>query len=203
VLVPIALVAAGQWRGLAAAIASAAALVLVSAALFGVDAWIWWIRETLESYASADPKWVVYGRIWGDSVYACALLLGVPARLASLIQTGAILVSAAAVWTAFRSQRPADLKLAVLLAATLLAAPHSGAYDVVLLVVAAGLWLAADREPQPLWRWILTLTFWLCAYPPMISAPTRLLPLAVAGLVAVILVRGHRAPRLDAQPQPA
>src|SRR5262249_6352334 len=114
-LVPVALLAAGQWRVFFAAVASAGALALASAAIFGIESWVWWIRETLESYASADPKWVEFGRIWGNSVYACAVLLGVPAKLASLLQSGAILGAAAAVFAAFRSRLAPDLKLAVLL----------------------------------------------------------------------------------------
>jgi hypothetical protein len=196
VLVPIALVAAGRWRSLAAAIASAAVLAVVSAAVFGVDAWIWWIRETAESFTSADPKWVEYGRIWGDSVYACAVLLGAPARLASAVQMGAILASAGAVLAAFRSSLAPDLKLSLLLTATILAAPHSATYDVVLLVVATGLWLTADTRPQSLWRWALALAFWLDAYPPALSAPARFTPLLLAGFVGLLLYEAFRGVRL-------
>jgi hypothetical protein len=202
-LVPVALAAAGQWRALAAAIGSAGALALGSAAIFGIEAWIWWVRETLESYASADPKWVEFGRIWGDSVYACAVLLGAPAKLASLIQTGAIVAGAAATFAAFRSRLSPDLKLAVLLAATLLAAPHSGSYDMVLLTVAAGLWLAAEDGPQPLWRWILGFAVWLSIFPPALAPPERLLPLMTVGLIGLLLRRAYFPDRLDAAPQPA
>jgi len=206
-LVPVALAAAGQWRALAAAIGSAGALVLASAAIFGIEAWVWWGRETLESYSSVDPKWVQFGRIWGDSVYACALLLGVPAKLASLIQTGAIAAGAAAVFAAFRGRLSDDLRLAVLLAATLLAAPHSGSYDMVLMVIALGLWLTAEGEPQPqprsLWRWMLGLAVWLSAYPPAISPSARLLPLLTTGFIVLLLRRAYLPARLDAAPQPA
>lgn len=199
-LVPVALVAAGRWRSLAAAVASASVLAAVSAAIFGIDSWVWWVRETAESYASADPKWVEFGRIWGNSVYACAVLLGAPARLASLIQTGAILVSAAAIFATFRSRLAPDLKLAVLLVAAILAAPHSAAYDIVLLVVAAGLWLAADAGPPPLWRWILALAFWLSALfsPPALSIPGRFTPLLLAGFIGLVLYGAWRGVGLDA-----
>ncbi|MFK5047865.1 hypothetical protein ACI4CD_29585, partial [Klebsiella pneumoniae] len=81
---------------------------------------------------------------WGHSVWACAVLLGVPERLASVLQLGAILSSAAATFVAFRSSLGTDSKLIVLLAATVLAAPHSGPYDATLLAVAVVLWLAAS-----------------------------------------------------------
>jgi hypothetical protein len=199
ILVPVALAAAGQWRSLAAAIASAAVLAAVSAAAFGLESWIWWIRETLESYSSADPKWVSLGRIWGNSVYACAALLGAPAKLASLIQTGAILASAAAIVATFRARLAPDVKLAVLLVAAILAAPHSAAYDVVLLVVAAGLWLASAAGPPPMWRWILALAFWLSALfsPPVLLVPGRFTPLLLAAFIFLVLY-GQGGVRLGA-----
>ncbi|THD57910.1 glycosyltransferase family 87 protein [Phenylobacterium sp.] len=202
-LVPVALAAAGQWRALAAAVGSGGALALASAAIFGIDAWVWWVRETLESFSGADPKWVQFGRIWGHSVYACAVLLGAPAKLASLVQTGAIAAGAAAVFAAFRSRLSGDLKLAALLAATLLAAPHSGSYDMVLMVIATGLWLTADGEPRPLWRWILALAVWQAAWPPVISPPARLLPLLMAAFILLILRRAYLPARLDAAALPA
>ena len=200
-LVPVALAAAGRWRTLAAAIASAAVLAAVSAAVFGPESWAWWIRQTVESYASADPKWVEFGRIWGNSVYACAVLLGVPAKAASLLQTAAILAAAAAVFAAFRSRMAADLKLALLLVATILGAPHSASYDVVLLVVAAGLWLAAGPGPPSLLRWIVALAFWLSAMfsPPALSVPGRFTPLLLAGFIGIVLYRNWRG--LDAEPR--
>lgn len=186
VLVPVALLAAGSWRGLGAAIASAGALALASAAIFGLDAWVLWIRETLESLSSADPKWVTLGRIWGDSVYACAALVGLPAKAASALQFAAIAAAAAAVFLAFRSSRPTDQKLAVLLAATLVAAPHSGVYDMVLALIAVGLWLAPLERPA-LWRWIVALAFWLFAYPPILFPPGRALPLLLCGFIGFVL----------------
>ncbi|THD68288.1 MAG: DUF2029 domain-containing protein [Phenylobacterium sp.] len=200
ILVPVALAAAGQWRSLAAAILSAGVLAAISAAIFGLESWVWWIRETLQSYSSADPKWVSLGRIWGNSVYTCAVLLGIPAKLASLIQTGAILASAAAVVATFRTRLAPDLKLAVLLVAAILAAPHSAAYDVVLLVVAAGLWLASEPTPPAMWRWILALAFWLSALfsPPVLMPTGRFIPLLLVGFIGLVLYSARAGMRLDA-----
>lgn len=200
-LVPVALAAAGRWRSLAAAIASAAILVALSALAFGVDSWIWWVRQIVESYSSADPKWVEFGRIWGNSVYASAVLLGLSAHAASLVQDIAILASAAAVFATFRTRLAPDLKLALLLVATILAAPHSASYDVVLLVVAAGLWLSASPERPTLLRWIVALAFWLSALfsPPALSPPGRFTPLLLAGFLATLLYRHWRG--LDAKLQ--
>ena len=108
-------------------------LAAASALIFGLEIWIWWLPRLIENLVSADPKWVEYGRIWGHSVWACAKLLGAGDALASALQLGAVLAAALITAVAFRVKRAPDLRLAILLAATILAAPHSGSYDALLL----------------------------------------------------------------------
>ena len=190
-LVPIALIAAAQWRALAAAAASAALLAAASALIFGLDIWIWWLPRLIENLVSADPKWVEYGRIWGHSVWACSKLLGAGDALASVLQLGAVLAAALITWLAFRAKRAPDLRLAILLAATILAAPHSGSYDALLSAIAAALWLA-DRAapPRPL-EWLVAVAIW--AVPllsPAIYVPAgRLAPLALILMIGLIAWR--------------
>ena len=104
ILVPIALLAAGQWRALLASGLSALALVIVSGLVFGLDLWLRWFPVIFENLVSPNEKWIEYGRMWGHSVYTCASLLGAPPRLASLIQLLAALGAAASVVIAFRSR---------------------------------------------------------------------------------------------------
>ncbi len=192
-LVPFALVALDQWRSLIAAAASALMLALLSALIFGIDLWIWWVPQAIANLTSPDPKWVEYGRIWGNSVWTCSVLLGLPPRLASLLQLVALAGSAIATFVAFRSSLATDKKLAVLLAAAVLAAPHWGPYDAVLLVTGVGLLLAsAATAPNhaPNWlHWLLGLGIWLV---PLISPPAyvvagRFTPLLSVALIAMLL----------------
>jgi hypothetical protein len=188
-LVPVALLALGQWRGMLAAACSALALAAVSAVVFGIDIWLWWVPAAVDNLVSPDPKWIAYGRIWGHSVYACAILLGMPERFASVLQLIAIAGSAVATFIAFRSPLRTDLRLAILLAATVLAAPHSGPYDAVLLVVAVGLWLAAHADAPRFRDWILGLAVWMV---PLLSPPVyvpigRFSPLLTVALIGLIL----------------
>ena len=155
VLVPIALVAAGQWRAFVASGLSALAMMIASGLVFGWDLWLRWLPLILENLNSPNPKWIEYGRMWGHSVYTCAVLLGAPQRLASWIQLLATLGAAISVVIAFRSRLGMPEKIAVFLAATVLAAPHSGAYDGTLLVIAAAFWLMARASSLPLWCWTL------------------------------------------------
>ena len=170
-MAPLALIAGGSWRAFVGAAVSATVLALASALAFGVEPWIWWWHQTLSSIASPDPKWIEFGRIWGNSVYACAMLLGADNKMASLLQAIAVVVCAGAVIAAFRSRMHSDLKLAVLLVATILAAPHSGAYDALLLVIAGLLWIA--RTAGETWRWMIVLALWIV---PIISPPAVIPP---------------------------
>src|SRR5207253_2644562 len=73
----------------------------------------------------AYKDWVENGRRNGLSVFACVIVLGPPHWVASLAQGLAIAVATAIVYAAYRRPAPGMLQLAVLLAATMLAAPHA------------------------------------------------------------------------------
>lgn len=195
ILVPVALVAAGQWRAVLASGASALALVIASGMMFGWELWLRWFPLIIENFVSPGEKWIIYGRMWGHSVYACSVLLGVPAQLASWLQLLAMLVSAIAVVIAFRSRLGMREKTAVFLAATVLAAPHSGPYDGTLLVMAAAFWLMSLPSPPPLWCWTVAFMVWLLPMlsPPVLVAAGRMAPLVPLLLIALLLRSGPSA----------
>jgi hypothetical protein len=137
-MVPVALVAARQGRALAAAAGSALLFASVSVALLGVAPWQQWI-ELLTAPNPVFEQWQVLARLNGQSVFANAMLLGASVQRANLAQAAALLIAAACVWWCYRRRIADDLALAVLLAATMLAAPHVIPYDGVLLGIAATL----------------------------------------------------------------
>jgi len=188
-LVPFALVACGQWRSLAAMIFSAVVLAGASAAILGIAPWLAWIHQTTVNLGGTDSSWVAAGRMWGNSVYTCAVLLGASQALASYLQLAAITAGTAAVISAFRAPglHP-DIRLAVLLVATIVAAPHSGAYDAVFIVIAGLLWIS--RHAQESWRWLLVVGFWMIPLvsPPLVAVPGRFVPLL---LVAFLVLAWH------------
>ncbi|MBR0797794.1 DUF2029 domain-containing protein [Bradyrhizobium jicamae] len=192
VLVPLALIAAGQWRALWAAGLSALALAVASGLVFGWELWLRWFPLMVENLVNPDAKWIEFGRMWGNSVYTCAVLLGAPQRLASLIQLLATLFAAAAVGLAFRTRLSIREKTAVFLAATVLAAPHSGPYDAMLLVVAAACWLMAEGRSLPAWCWSFVFLIWLvpAISPPVLFAASRLAPALTVALIVLVLRRG-------------
>lgn len=135
VLIPLALVADGRWRSIAAAAMTAAALVAVSTLLFGTGIWHAFADSTaftrevvLEQGGTGWPKIQSIfsaARMWGA---------GVPlAYAAQAVLAGGIAVSLAWLW---RSQAAFALKAAALAVGSLLATPYVLDYDLVVLAIA-------------------------------------------------------------------
>jgi alpha-1,2-mannosyltransferase len=144
-MVPVALVAGRYWRTAIVAALTAAALALASAALFGPNLWQSWI-ELLTGGSGLFHDWSIEARLKGTSVYACAALLGASPAIANVAQGVAIILAAASVYYAFSRATHDEVRLATLLAAVFLAAPHSANYDAILLCVAAMLPLSVVSD---------------------------------------------------------
>ena len=140
-MVPIALVAARQWRAFGSALTAMALLAAASVLVLGLALWQEWFALLLRPNLQHE-HWLKVGRLNGQSAYADAILLGLPVGAARLTQAAAVLLSAALVWWTFRTSRIRyNLKVAILLTATILAAPHVSNYDAVMVTVAASLFL--------------------------------------------------------------
>jgi alpha-1,2-mannosyltransferase len=137
-MVPVALIAAAQWRVCLSAAATGIAAFLVSLLMFGPELWFGWLAM-MTDHSDFFDQWSTVGRLNGMSVYACAVVAGASPAVARLAQVSAVLIAALSVLRAFHRDMPADMRLAVLLTATFLAAPHVANYDAVLLAVAATL----------------------------------------------------------------
>lgn len=153
-LLPVALVAAGKWRALAAAAASSISLSVLAAIVFGPGIYRdWWAAVPL--YGS----WMVEGsRLlpWNSFISPYGLLrsFGVPAAIAL---TGHAIGAAGAAFITFRAWRENwDSKTAVLAAATVLISPYLFVYDAVLLIVPL-CWLAPRSPMKALLLWALLL----------------------------------------------
>jgi alpha-1,2-mannosyltransferase len=145
-MVPVALVAARNWRALAATGATALALALASLLAFGIAPWQTFAHDVLAPGAQFRAEWRQWSVLFGDDVFASAVLLGAPDGVAKAAQGVAALVAAGAVFWAWRGALGRELRLAVLLAASCLAAPHLQGYDMVLLAAAAALFLIAALD---------------------------------------------------------
>jgi len=184
-LVPVALLAGHHRRAAAAALITAATLVIASAAVFGVEPWLAWFR--LITGGGGFVGWSNEARLVGMSVYADAAFLGASPAIANSAQAMAILLSAAAVHRAF-SSTPGDApRLAVLLTASFLAAPHAANYDAILLSAAA-VTATSDRDFNRGAIPLLTV-LWLCPLfnPPGVCPIGLATPLLVLTVIGVLL----------------
>ena len=190
VLAPVALLALGAWIPLATAAATVAALLLLSLIVPGTALWAGW----LHLFLSGDPAfhtWVNEGRINGQSVFSCLALLGVPGWAANAGQLAAMAFAATCVWLAFRRGIGEPRRLAILLCATILAAPHVGSYDGLLLGIAALLVLLQGLTQRlPAGDIALAAALWLstAVNPPHLFALTVPPLFYVSVLTPVVIV---------------
>lgn len=137
VLVPLALLAAREWRAMLAMVAVVAALCLASAGVFGLDFWLAFLEAARDA---ATPRFadIMYNRIYSNltSLMGAARMIGLSAGVAGLIQLAGAALSAVAVWLAFRRPGDPEARIAVLATATFLVSPYTLNYDLLLLMPA-------------------------------------------------------------------
>lgn len=195
-LVPVALLAAGNRRALAGMALGAAALGLASLAVFGWTFWARWLGLMLLPNPHLHA-WLAAGRDHGVSLFASAAVLGAGNTLANVIQCAGTVAAAATAFVLMRRPLPATLRLAGLLIATVLAAPHAENYDMVMLGIASGLIFCHGlahgfRRGDVVFAFLLWVS--PLANPPAVLITGLLTPpLLIWGLLRLLL----RAPSLD------
>lgn len=196
-MVPVALVAARQWRALLNTIAAATALGFSSVAVFGMKPWCIWGRLMINPPTEFYQNWLKWGRLHGESVYTNLALLGASPPFANAGQAAALLLAAGCVWWSFRRPIPHDLRLVVLLAATVLAAPHVSNYDTVLLVIAAtSLFAVALGEGFRRGELIVPKLVWMIQLfnPPSAFGVGMVTPLFTCLLISCAIARARAYP---------
>jgi hypothetical protein len=137
-LIPVALIAAKQWRALVWAILTGIVLVLASLAVFGLQTWLDFIAMTRATGGERMHAYVVEVLInYMITPYASALNIGLPRSAASLLQLSSAALAVAATWYAFRNFRDGMARTAALLSATFFVSPYMLNYDLLLLMPAA------------------------------------------------------------------
>jgi hypothetical protein len=135
---------------------------------------------------------VTSGRLNGVSVFACVSWLGASPGVANLAQWVAIAIAAAFVYRAYRQPHPGVLALAVLLAATMLAAPHVSTSDAVLLALATSFFVTASERTAPsAAELMLAAAVWIIPLfnPPSVFRPGSFTPLLILMLLGATLAR--------------
>ena len=137
VLVPLALVAARQWKSLASTAATVAILVLATLGLFGFDFWRGFIAAARAAGSTAATELMFQQmHVQMTTLLAAARMAGFSPGIAGLLQLGGSALAIATVWFTFRRHGPGPAQTAVLAAATFLVSPYTLNYDLLLLMPA-------------------------------------------------------------------
>jgi alpha-1,2-mannosyltransferase len=141
-VVPVALLAAGQWSAVVAAGITVMALVGLTSLVFGVDLWLAFVASTETSRKLLlEQGDVGFEKL--QSVFAAVRMWGGGVPLAYAAQgIASVAVMCGIAWT-WRSACDRDLKSALLVVATLLASPHVLDYDLVMLALAIAFTVSA------------------------------------------------------------
>lgn len=184
-LLPVALIAARQWRAIGGAIAGAAGVLLLTLTILGPAAFRGFV-EILPVYTQAMDReaWP-----WNEfaSTFALVRHLGAERGL-SLVIHGVVAIAAAwLTWRAWRTNHEA--RIPILAACTLLLPPYLLTYDSLLLLVPFAWLVQQGRYPAAATLWLLSLLP-ILTYFKVYPGPTTI-PLGAAFAIAC-LWRGGR-----------
>ncbi len=200
ILIPVALVAAGRWRAVGGAAASGAALIGLSIAIFGIDAWTAYIPVLKEIQALNVAG--VAGNDRFASVFSGARLLGANEEIAWAAQAVVAMVAAALLIVAVRRRPGGRGEVAALVAATGLCVPFFGEYDLAILAV-AGFWGASEAARSgwlPYERLVIAVLF--CAPAAITVLSLKGVPLAPLAMAALLVTVWRRVSIRTAPPPP-
>jgi hypothetical protein len=158
-LIPIAFLAARNWRALAAGAGAALVLVAISAAVFGMETWRAFaamIQQQGTFLSTREWNWAEQA-----SIFAFLRHFEADQALAFSVQALFGLGAAVLVWRAWAHGH--EHREAVLASATLLATPYLFIYDTLILTIAIAVLLKDSGRP-----WLLPLV-WLCLLVPLLG----------------------------------
>jgi hypothetical protein len=185
VLFPVALIAGGYWRGVAAASVTVVAFLALSVAVLGTGTLVGFVDHLAVSQAMADQGAVPWE--WMPSPFVLALSLGMPPHAAACVQGVAALAAATCVWRAWHDAAvPFEAKAAVLFAGSMLVSPYMFTYDLVWDAVAVG-FLAILGLREGFWRGEreILLAGWLA---PLAFVPLYWLGGVQVGCLATVML---------------
>jgi arabinofuranan 3-O-arabinosyltransferase len=189
ILFPIALIAGGHWRVIAAAATVVVVLFVASSLVFGIGTW----EAFLHALPVASQASLTDGRAdWAklQSVFGLIRMIGGSEGLAWTLQAmlmAGIAVALGAIW---RSKVSFDVKAGALVTGALLSTPYLFMYDLVVLAVPMAFLLRAGRNNGDAQGDIVGLgaASLLILVFPFVKAPVGL-----AAILMIAALTGHRA----------
>jgi hypothetical protein len=182
-LAPLGLVAGREWRALAWAVVSQAALALLAAAVLGSGAWLEFLHKAAEPasvFTSSSSNWraipsvMILARTLGLGAAASAVCHWVVAAAAA---TGALFV-----WW---KTKDSEIRAAALATATLLVTPYLRGYDMILLLLSI-LPLINKRASSLLEKTAIALAWLLPAVLMFSNPPIQFAPFISLALMIMI-----------------
>ncbi|MEO9527511.1 glycosyltransferase family 87 protein [Roseibium sp.] len=133
ILVPVALIASGNWRTFLSASVTTLVVAGASVAVLGAGVWLVFWQQAPVAAAMMELGGVEWGKM--VSVYGGLRLLGLAHGSAMVVQVVVGLAAAVCVWRAWRRSEAMAVRSAVLVGGALLVTPFALSYDLTLLVV--------------------------------------------------------------------
>ncbi|MEN0001142.1 MAG: glycosyltransferase family 87 protein [Pseudomonadota bacterium] len=143
VLIPVALLAAWQWKSFVSAGVTTLLLVLFSGMVLGIDVWLAFLAQTTDATAVLEQGSVGFAKM--ISAYSGLRGFGLPYGLAMAVHvlvSLAVLVAIVLIWRR-SSHVPYALKCGLLLVGALIVTPFGLNYDLYLLAPAAAYFIAS------------------------------------------------------------
>ena len=195
-MIPIALLAARRWTTLAAAAASALALVAASYLAWGDAVWRAFLAAAPLARASLERNFVGDEKM--QSVFAAVRLLHGGLTLAYALQALTALAAAAALFWLHRRRFRSEAEGPAMVAAALLASPFLLDYDLTLLAIPLA-WSAREASRAgfaPGERIVLALAYVLPLFSRLAAGALGLplAPLTIAAVFLYVLRRGVASP---------
>lgn len=199
IVAPLALIAAGRWRALAAAVLAACALALLSLAAFGLESWKAFIAAAPAAKAVLDDRMMDVEKL--QSVFGAVRLLGGGADLAYLAQIAVALAVIGVLLVLARKSLDGVAIGALVAAAAALTSPYFLDYDLALLAIPLA-WATAQGLKGGFLPWeksILVFAFALPAFSRVLAFAfgVPLAPVAV-GLLFWAMARRAAMTSLEA-----
>ena len=191
-VIPLALLAAGRWKTIAAASLTVLVLAGLSAALFGLDTWRGFLAVSPVARAALDQDLVGYAKM--QSSFAAVRLLHGGLGLAYATQIAVALAACAGLILLQRRSFRSEAEGPAMVLAALLASPFLLDYDLMLLAIPLA-WMAREGLRAGFRPWE-KLTLLAAFVLPIASRSIAsglglpLAPLAVGALFVLVLRRG-------------
>ena len=191
-LVPFALLAGRHWRAILAASLTAGALVLASAAIYGLEGWTTYLTNLPGRQTSLQEAFGGLIVNLSPTVIMAARLVGLDTAIQYGLQGVAVAAVVACVIWAYRGARDQGLCCALLFIGTMLASPFSLSYDMSMVSMAVWLVLQDMRRTgaKPGERGIAAVT-WLLPFVIYLlnEAHMPVGPLVLASMFALVMKR--------------